>query len=70
MFVAWLRIDSNDVFRAYCRVYQHSFDVKNMGEGADKSYGAGAKAKTCRQHDAVETADTNCVDPVTVRIDV
>ena len=55
-FVDWLRRDSTDVFRAYCR------------------------GKTCRQHDAVETADTNnefvllrilncCVDPVPVRND-
>ena len=42
-FVDWLRRDSNDVFRAYCRVCQLSFDVKNMGEGAVKSHGAGAK---------------------------
>ena len=42
-FVDWLRRDSNDVFRAYCRVCQLSFDVKNMGEGAVKSNGAEAK---------------------------
>ena len=42
-FVDWLRRDSTDVFRAYCRVCQRSFDVKNMamGEGAVKSHGAG-----------------------------
>ena len=38
-FVDWLRRDSTDVFRAYCRVCQRSFDVKNMGEGAVKSHG-------------------------------
>ena len=42
-FVDWLRRDSTDVFRAYCRVCQRSFDEKNMGEGAVKSHGAGAK---------------------------
>ena len=42
-FVDWLRRDSNDVFRAYCRVLRRSFDVKNMGEGAVKSHGVGAK---------------------------
>ena len=42
-FVDWLRRDSTDVFRAYCRVCQRSFDVNNMGEGAVKSHGAGAK---------------------------
>ena len=38
-FVDWLRRDSTDAFR----VCQHSFDVKNMGDGAVKSYVAGAK---------------------------
>ena len=42
-FVDWLRRDSNDVRRAYCRVCRRSFDVKNMGEGAVKSHGAEAK---------------------------
>jgi len=38
-FPDWLRRDSKDVFRAYCRVCQRSFDVRNMGEGAAKSHG-------------------------------
>ena len=42
-FGDWLRRDSSDVFRGYCRVCQRSFDVKNMGEGAVKSHAAGAK---------------------------
>ena len=41
LIVDWLRRDSTDVFRAHCRVCQRSFDVKNMGEGAVKSHGAG-----------------------------
>ena len=61
-FVDWLRRYSNDVFRSYCRVCQRSFDVKNMGEGAVKSHGPHnrrCRGKTCRQHDAIETAETN-----------
>ena len=42
-FTDWIQKDSNDVFRAYCRVCKRSFDVKNMGEGAVKSHSAGAK---------------------------
>ena len=41
--VGWLRRDSNDVFRAYCRVCQRSFDVKNMGEGTVKRHDTRAK---------------------------
>ena len=40
-YIDWLRRDSNDVFHAYCRVCRRSFDVKNMGEGAAISLGAG-----------------------------
>ena len=61
-FVDWLRRDSTDVFRSYCRVCQRSFDVKNMGEGAVKSHGPHnrrCRGETCHQHDAIETADTN-----------
>ena len=56
-----LRRDSTDVFRAYCRVCQRSFDVKNMGEGAVKSHGAGAKHVTNMTRSKQLTRTTNSV---------
>ena len=60
-FVDWLRRDSTDVFRAYCRVCQRSFDVKNMGEGAVKSHGAGAKHVANMTRSKQLTRTTNLV---------
>ena len=60
-FVDWLHRDSNDVFRAYCRVCQLSFDVKNMSEGAVKCHGAEAKHVANMAQSKQLTRTTNSV---------
>ena len=57
-FVDWLRRDSSDIFRAFCCVCLH---VNNMGGGAVRSHGVGAKHVANMTQSKQLTRTTNLV---------